>query len=70
MLLRLKTSVALFVMALEVESDPVEPPLPIWSVPAVILVAPVYVLFPDRTQVPDELLTMETVPLVLSITAP
>ena len=38
---RLKASVALFVMALVLESDPVEPPLPIWSVPALMVVDPV-----------------------------
>ena len=35
---RLKASVALFVIALSIESDPVEPPLPIWSFPELILV--------------------------------
>ena len=39
-LLRLKTSVALFVTA-PVPSEPVVPPLPTWSVPLPIVVAPV-----------------------------
>ena len=49
---RLKTSVALLVMALLTERDPVVLLLPIWRVPAVIVVAPVYVFAPDRIQVP------------------
>ena len=39
--LRLKASVPLLVMALLVEREPVVPPFPIWSVPALIVVAPV-----------------------------
>ena len=40
-LLRLIASVPLFVMALLEEIEPVVPPSPIWSVPALIVVAPV-----------------------------
>ena len=39
-LLRLNTRVPLFVIALDVESDPVVPPFPSWSVPAVMVVEP------------------------------
>jgi hypothetical protein len=38
---RLKAIVALFVMALVLERLPVLLPFPIWSVPALIIVAPV-----------------------------
>ena len=38
---RLKVSVALFMIALEAERFPVLPPLPIWSVPALMVVLPV-----------------------------
>ena len=40
-LLRLKVSVPLLVIALLVEREPVVPPLPIWSVPAPMVVLPV-----------------------------
>ena len=39
--LRLKASAPLLTMLLLVEREPVVPPLPIWSVPALIVVAPV-----------------------------
>ena len=40
-LLRLMIKVPLLMMALVVASDPVDPPLPSWSVPALIVVVPV-----------------------------
>jgi hypothetical protein len=51
-LLRLKISVPLFVMELLEERLPAAPPLPIWSVPPVIVVAPVYVLLLERISAP------------------
>jgi hypothetical protein len=39
--LRLKTSVPLLVIALLEEMEPVVPPVPIWSVPALMVVVPV-----------------------------
>ena len=38
--LRLKASAPLLTMLLLVESEPVVPPLPIWSVPALMFVVP------------------------------
>ena len=38
---RLKARVPLLVMALLAEREPVVPPAPIWSVPALMVVAPV-----------------------------
>ena len=51
-LLRLKASVPLFVIALDVERDPVVLPLPSWSVPALMVVEPLYVFAPLRMREP------------------
>jgi hypothetical protein len=52
---RLNTSAALSVTA-PVPSVPDVPPLPIWSVPPLIVVVPVYELAPPRTSVPVSIL--------------
>src|SRR6185436_366306 len=45
-------------------SEPVVPPLPICSVPAETVVAPVYVLVPDSVSAPVPILETEPAPLI------
>ena len=59
---RLNTRAALFVIALAVDKLPVELPLPIWSVPALMVVVPVYVFVPERICVPVPILASAPVP--------
>ena len=64
---RLKVSVALLMMALLTESDPLVPPFPICKFPLLIFVLPVKVLFPSSTKVLFPNLVRPTAPPPLPV---
>ena len=67
---RLKAIALLLMIALLVESEPVVPPAPICSVPALMVVDPEYELFPERVTSPFPLFVRLPVPLMFPLKVP